>query len=79
MGKPLMIQAEDDRRIETLKQKIGAPSKVEVVRIGLALLEAETARKERISRWKKAAGLVAKQSAEINEEFRKSSRMKKAE
>lgn len=72
-----MIQIEDDERIESLKAKIGAATKVEVVRIGLALLEAETMRKDRISRWKKSAGLVSKQSAGINEEFQKSSRLKK--
>ncbi len=70
-----MIQAEDDAKIEDLKQRTGAKSKVEVVRAGLRLLEIETQRLARIERWKKAAQLVAKQSATINHEFQKLSRI----
>jgi len=51
MGKPLMIQPEDEKRIETLKEKLGARTKVDVVRAGLHLLEEEAERRDRISRW----------------------------
>ena len=77
MGKPLMIQAEDELKIESLKEKTGARTKVEVVRAGLRLLEAETEKLERISRWKKAAALVSSQSAVVNKEFQKHSRLKR--
>ncbi len=77
MGKPLMIQPEDDKRIEALKGKLGTKTKVDVVRAGLTLLEAETEKHERIKRWIKAAKLVAKESAEVNEEFRHASLLKK--
>lgn len=79
MGKPLMIQPEDEKRIETLKQKTGARTKVEVVRAGLRLLENETERRDRIERWKKAAHLVADQSLEVNKDFQKYSRLKSEE
>ncbi len=76
MGKPLMIQPEDERRIEALKEKIGVRTKVDVVRAGLHLLEKETERRERVSRWKNAAHLVSKNSAEVNKEFQRHSRLK---
>mgnify|MGYP001566023436 FL=1 len=77
MGKPLMIQKQDDDKIEQLKAQLGAQTKIEVVRAGLRLLEKETLRNMRIQQWKKAARLVAAQSAEINSEFQSSSLLKK--
>jgi hypothetical protein len=77
MGKPLMIQNADDERIEDLKQRIGAKTKVDVVRRGLDLLEKETERAARIRRWQKAAKAASSSSQETNLEFQKSSRMKK--
>jgi len=70
VGKPLMLRDEDDRRIERLKARLGAPSKVQVVRSALDLLEAQAEREERIARWKRAAALVAEESARVNAEFR---------
>lgn len=77
MGKPLMIQPEDEQRIENLKERLGARTKVEVVREGLRLLEKETERRARIDRWKRVAGMVAGQSHEINREFQRNSRLKR--
>ena len=48
MGKPLMIQPDDDNRIESLKEKTGAKSKVDVVRAALSLLEEDIKRSERV-------------------------------
>ena len=77
MGKPLMIQEEDERRIEVLKRKLGIQRKVDVLRAGIDLLEKEAERRERIRRWKKAAALVARTSREVNAEFQTHSRMKR--
>ena len=76
MGKPLMIQAADDQRIEDLKERLGAKTKIAVVRAGLDLLEIETERCKRIERWKKAATLVSASSRGVNAEFQKHSRLK---
>lgn len=76
MGKPLMIQEDDDRRIKMLQKDFGLNTKIGVVRAGLALLEKEALRLKKIERWKKAAKLVAKQSQEINKEFQACSRIK---
>lgn len=77
MGRPLMIQEEDERRIEILKKKLGIQRKVDVLRAGIDLLEKEAARRERIRRWKRAAALVARTSREVNTEFQPHSRMKR--
>jgi len=78
MGKPLTIQEEDDRRIEELKGRLGAPTKIAVVRAGLDLLELETQRRARIERWREAAESAAPTSREVNAEFRPRTRLKKA-
>ena len=77
MGKLLTIQEADDRRIESLKKRLRIQTKVAVVRAGIELLEKEAARQERVERWKRAAALVATTSREVNEDFRKHSRIKK--
>ena len=48
MGKPLMIQEDDDRRIERLKERLGIATKIDVVRAGMALLEQDALRRERL-------------------------------
>lgn len=77
MGKPLTIQPEDDQQIENLKERLGAHTKIEVVRVGLQLLEKETSRRERIVQWRRAAALVSKQSAEVNRAFQPYSRLRR--
>lgn len=77
MGKPLMIQEADDRRIESLKRRLGIERKVDVLRAGIDLLEKEAGRRERIRRWKRAAALVVPTSREINAEFQAGSRLKR--
>ena len=77
MGKPLMIQPKDEERIEQLKEELKAKTKIEIVRAGLDLLEKKTAHLKRIEQWKKAAKWAAAESAQVNKEFRKFSRLKK--
>ncbi len=77
MGKLLMLQEEDDRRIEALKAKLRAPTKVAVVRAGLDLLEREALRAARIKRWRRAVRLAATESRRVNAEFRSHSRLKR--
>ena len=77
MGKPLMLQEEDDQKIELLKEKLHAKTKVEVVRAGLALLEIETERRLRIENWKRTAKIVSATSATVNREFQSHSRLKR--
>jgi hypothetical protein len=77
MGRPLMIQEEDERRIERLKRRLGIQRKVDVLRAGIDLLEKEAERRERIRRWKRAAALVAPASREVNAEFQAHSRLKR--
>jgi len=78
MGKPLMLQEQDDRRIEELKLRLRARTKVDVVRAGLDLLEREAERRARIVRWRRAARAAAASSREVNAEFRPTSRLKKS-
>ena len=77
MGKLLMIQPDDDRRIERLKRRLGIDRKVDVVRAGLALLEAGAEREARAARWRTAAGRVTSSSRQVNAEFRAHSRLKR--
>ena len=46
MRKPLMIQIEDDAPTKKLKEKMGAKTKIEVVRTSHNLLEADVSRTE---------------------------------
>ena len=77
MGRPLMIQEDDDRRIERLKRRLGIATKIDVVRAGMTLLEQDALRRERMVQWKRAAASVAAESAVVNAEFRQSSRLKR--
>ncbi|MDX1901155.1 MAG: hypothetical protein SFW66_04005 [Gammaproteobacteria bacterium] len=76
MGIPLMIQEKDNERIEHLKKDLKMHTKISVIRAGLILLEKEAERVKRIKRWKHAAKLVAKSSAETNKAFQRHSRIK---
>lgn len=77
MGKPMMLQEDDDARIEVLKRKLGAKSKIEVLRAALTLLEQSAERAQRIKRWKKAAKLASDSSYEVLQEFSGYSGLKK--
>jgi hypothetical protein len=77
MGKPLMIQEADERRIDSLRRRLGIDRKVDVLRAGIDLLEREAGRRERIRRWQRAAALVAPTSREVNAWFQTYSRLKR--
>ena len=78
MGVPLMLQEADARRIEALKKRLGAPSKVDVVRTALDLLEREAERRSRVVRWERAVKLVAPTSRRALADFRRHSRLYRA-
>jgi hypothetical protein len=77
MGKPLMLQAADAERIETLKKRLDARTKIDVVRLALDLLERDAERAERVTRWRKAAKMVADGSQQVLREFQRHSRLRR--
>lgn len=77
MGKLLMLQEADAERIETLKKRLGARTKIEVVRSALDLLERNAERTERVVRWRKAARMVAPESRKVSREFQRHSRLRR--
>lgn len=77
MGKPLMIQEQDNDKIEELKKKLGMKTKIEVLRSALILLEEKLSREARIKRWKKAAHIIGTSSMEVLKEFQTEKRFKK--
>jgi hypothetical protein len=76
MGKLIMLKETDNRKIEQLKIKLGAKTKVEVIRSALELLEEKADRIIKAQQWKKAAQLVQKSSAAVMKEFQKNSRLR---
>ncbi len=79
MGKPMMLQEDDAERIESLKERLGARTKIDVVRSALDLLERDAERAERVTRWRKAAKAVAKESRAVLREFRPNSRLRRVD
>ena len=77
MGKPFTIQEEDDELILRLKKRAGVETKIDVVRAGLRLLREKLERDARVRRWRRAAGLAAQSSREVNRELRNYSRIKR--
>lgn len=77
MGKPLMLQEADDARIESLKKRLKASTKIAVVRSALDLLERDAERAERVAKWRKAAGVVARESRTALKDFRPHSRLRR--
>ena len=75
MGKPLMLQEADADRIETLKKRLGARTKIDVVRSALDLLERDAEKTERVVRWRKAARMVAAESRKVSREFQRHNRL----
>ena len=77
MGKPLMLQEADAERIESLKKRLRARTKIEVVRSALDLLERDAERAERVARWRRVAGVVARESRAALRDFRPHSRLRR--
>jgi hypothetical protein len=77
MGKPLMLQEADDERIESLKKRLKARTKIAVVRSALDLLERDAERAERVTKWRKAVGVVARESRAALKDFRPHGRLRR--
>ena len=77
MGRPLMLQEADAERIESLKKRLGARTKIDVVRSALDLLERDAERIERVAKWRKAVGVVAGESRAALRDFRPYSRLRR--
>lgn len=77
MGKPLMIQEQDDEKIEKLKERTGMKTKIDVVRSALDLLEAEVERRTRVKRWQNAVKTVGDSGLDVMKDFRRLGRFKK--
>ena len=77
MGKPLMLQEADAERIEALKKRLDARTKIDVVRLALDLLERDAEKAERVARWRKAASMVGRESRKVLREFQRHSRLRR--
>lgn len=77
MGKPLMLQEADADRIESLKKRLRARTKIDVVRSALDLLERDAERAERVAKWRRVVGLVAPESRAALRDFRAHSRLRR--
>lgn len=77
MGKPLMLQEDDAERIESLKKRLGARTKIDVVRSALDLLERDAERAERVAQWRKAVRRVVPESRAALRDFRAHSRLRR--
>jgi hypothetical protein len=77
MGKPLMIQAQDNDKIEELKAKLGVKTKIEVLRSALVLLEEKISKEARVKRWQSASRIVGNSSMDILKEFQTAQRFEK--
>jgi hypothetical protein len=74
-----MLQEADADRIETLKKRLGARTKIQVVRSALDLLERDAERADRVARWRKAVKLVAPESQKVMREFQRHSRLRRVD
>jgi len=77
MGKLLMLQNGDAERIDSLKKRLGARTKIDVVRSALDLLERDAERSERVARWRRAAKVVAPESRAVLRQFQRHSRLRR--
>lgn len=77
MGKPLMLQERDAERIETLKKRLRARTKIEVVRSALDLLERDADRAERMKRWRRAVRVALSESRAALQDFQPQSRLRR--
>ena len=77
MGKPLMLQEADDRRIEALRKRLGTKTKVDVVRTALTLLERDAERADRVIRWQRAVRVATGESRRALRDFRPHSRLRR--
>lgn len=79
MGKLLMLQEADAERIESLKKRLHARTKIEVVRSALDLLERDAERAERVVKWRKSVGVAVRESRAVQRDFRAHSRLRRVD
>lgn len=77
MGRPLMLQDHDAERIEALKKRLRARTKIEIVRTALDLLERDADRAERVRRWRRAVRIAIGESRAALRDFRPHSRLRR--
>jgi hypothetical protein len=77
MGRPLMLQDADYERIESLKRRLRAKTKIQVVRQALDVLERDAERAERVARWRRAVRLVGRGSRAVLREFQPHARLRR--
>lgn len=77
MGKPLMLQEVDAARIEALKKRLRARTKIDVVRSALDLLERDAERADRIIQWHKAVVVATRESRTALRDFGPHSRLRR--
>ena len=75
----LMLSESDAKRIDALKKRLGVATRVDVVRIGLGLLERHTERALRMKTWERAVRLVAPTSGVALADFRRHGRLHRAD
>ena len=76
MGKPLMLQEVDAARIEALKKRLHARTKIDVVRSALDLLERDAERAERVIKWHQAVVVATRESRAVLRDFQPLSRLR---
>ena len=76
MGKPLMIQEEDNDQIEFLKEKIKAKTKIDVLRTALNLLAEKIEKEEQQKQWEKAVHAVGNSGMETLKDFKITNRFR---
>jgi len=72
-----MLQEADGERIESLKKRLGARTRIEAVRSALDLLERAAERTERVAKWRRVAGVVACESGAVLRDFARHSRLRR--
>ncbi|MGH7788229.1 MAG: hypothetical protein ACRERC_15270 [Candidatus Binatia bacterium] len=72
-----MLQDADAARIESLKKRLQARTKIDVVRSALDLLERDADRTDRVAKWRRVVGVVAPESRAALRDFRPHSRLRK--
>jgi hypothetical protein len=74
-----MLQEADAERIESLKKRLQARTKIEVVRSALDLLERDAERAERVAKWRRAVRVAAPESRAVLRDFRPHSRLRRVD
>ena len=72
-----MLQDADAERIESLKLRLRAKTKIQIVRQALDALERDADRADRVLRWRRAVRRVRGESLAVLREFQPYSRLRR--